>query len=627
MNIRANHEVARDPFDAALRLHRNGSLEAAELAYREILKRQPRHPGALMGLGLVALRGNDAPQALALLEEARRLAPRDPAVLNNLGLALLASGREQEALAIWRRVLTIEPRFADALVNLANADARAGQIEGAISRYRGALGIDANSPSAAANLGGILVGRRRYSEAVHWLQRAAQLDRGSADVLINLGRAFSECGLARKAQDAFAKAISLRPGDPVAMSNLLMSLHYCDDIGAQEIAEAHRAWARGIEAAGVHERPAAQIGRPARFRIGLLSGDFNDHAVMRFLAPVLESHDNTRDELRCYYTGNREDVFTVQAREWGDAFVPVAGLSDDDLARRLRSDDLDLLLDLSGHSAGGRPAVLARRPAPLQASWLGYLDTTGLAEVDFRLTDAIMDPPGMTEELHTERLWRMTAMWCYRPREDSPAPGRAPCTAQPWVTFGSTNNPAKLSESTLSMWAEVLSGLPNSRIIIHAHDDPLCRERISRAFFDRAIAPERIAFLGREDARAYLQQYGEIDILLDTTPYSGGTTTCDALWMGVPVVTLAGSRPFSRTSASVLAAAGVQDWIAADREEYVRIARALAGDVAALAAWRGSLRTKVAKSRLCDEGAMVAELSAAFRSLWSAAGLPPRACQ
>ena len=616
--------MAQDPFDLAIAQHRRGDLACAESAYAAILASRPRHAGALMGLGLIAHVRNDSTKALLLLEEARRIEPRNPAILNNLGLALSAAGREDEALAAWRRALTIEPTFADALVNVANADARAGRSEAAVMRYRAALAADPRSAAAAANLGGLLVARRAYSEAVHWLEHAAALDPTNADIRVNLGRAWSECGMAHEARLAFGEAARLRPHDRPANSNLLLALHYCDDIGAEAIAEAHRAWALKLEPGGTAPRPPASPGRPRLFRVGLLSGDFNDHAVMRFLAPLLEHHDRARIELRCYYTGHREDTCTAEARAWSDAFLSVGAMNDGELTSLLRRDVLDILVDLSGHSAGGRPGVLALRPAPLQASWLGYLDTTGLAAVDFRISDRVCDPPGLTDGLHTERIWRLDTMWCYRPRADSPPPGPCPAQQSGRITFGSMNNPAKLSNSVLSLWVAILDEVPRSRILLHAHDDPLCRGRIAKIFAANAIAPERLVFAGRESASDYLRRFGDVDILLDTTPYSGGTTTCDAIWMGVPVVTLAGDRPFSRTSASVLSAAGFPQWIAGDGDGYVRIATSLAADIPALAAFRSSLRDKVAASRLRHERAMVEEFTAALPSMWAAAGLPPR---
>lgn len=608
-----------DRYATALEQHRRGDLEAAHAGYRAALEADPRHVGAIMGLGLIAYAHGDPATALPLLEEAQRLAPRDPAVLNNYGLTLSAAGREEEALSAWKRVLMLEPRFADAHVNLGNAEARAGRAEAAIQRYRAALAADPRSFGASANLGGLLLARRAYSEAVRWLDHAAKLEPGNADVRVNLGRAWSECGHARRAIVAFEEALRLRPPDRAAASNLLLALHYADDVPASSIAQAHRAWGRSIEPQGPAPRPAPRPGRQARLRVGLLSGDFNDHPVMRFLLPVLEHRDPARLELRCYHTGQREDAVTAHARRLADAFFPVRELDDAALAARLAAERLDVLVDLAGHSAYGRPAVLAARVAPLQATWLGYLDTTGLASVDYRITDAVADPPGLTESLHVERLWRLPALWSYRPHAEAPPVAKAPSEGAGIVTFGSTNNPAKLSDAALSLWADVLAQVPGSRLLVHAHDDPLCRDRVAKHLAGRAVAPERVAFFGRDSSAAgYLQRYAAIDILLDTTPYSGGTTSCDSLWMGVPVVTLAGDRPFSRTSAAVLHAAGFPQWAAASRESYVATAAALAADLPGLAALRRSLRDRVAASRLCDERAIAEDFATALASMWDA---------
>lgn len=613
-----------DPYQDALERHRLGDLAAAQAGYEAVLAGEPRHVGALTGAGLIAYSRGDSARAVALLEQARHLAPRDPGVLNNHALTLSAAGREEEAVAAWRRVLTIEPRFVDAHVNLANADARAGRIEAAIQRYRAALAIEPQSLGASANLGVLLVARRAYTEALHRLRQAAALDPANADVAVNLGRVWSECGYAREALFAFEAALKSRHGDRVAASNLLLALHYADDIGGSAVAQAHRVWGKSVETPGPAPRPAPRAGRGARMRVGLLSGDFNDHAVMRFLSPLLEHRDASRLELRCYFTGIREDAITADARRWADAFLSVGELEDAQLAGRLRADRLDVLVDLTGHGANGRPGVLALRPAPLQASWLGYLDTLGLSAVDYRITDAVADPPGLTESLHVERLWRLPAMWCYRPRADAPPVAPAPSAAAGRITFGSTNNPAKLSESALALWAEVLAATPDSTLLVHAHDDPLCRDRISNAFAAKGIGTERLAFFGREEGARFLHRHAAIDVLLDTTPCSGGATTCDALWMGVPVVTLAGDRPFSRTSASVLHAAGYPQWVAQDRAGYVRAATSLASDGPGLVALRESLRGRVAASALCDERALVAGFTQALQAMWAQAGLPLR---
>ena len=521
-------------------------------------------------------------------------------------------------------MLTIDARFADAHVNLANGEVRAGRTDSAVRRYEAALAIDPNSFSALANLGGLFLARRLYSRARPLLERAERLSPANADVKVNLGRLFSECGLARQARRAFEAAAQSRPDDRAAVSNLLLAMHYCDDLPREEIFAAHLAAGRRIEAPAPQSRPLVAAGRSRRMRVGFLSGDFNDHAVMRFFLPLLASRDRSRFEARCYYTGSREDAYTASAREQADAFKSVAALAESSLALELRADDLDVLVDLAGHSAGGRPGVLAARTAPLQVAWIGYLDTTGLASMDFRITDAVADPPGLTENLHTERLWRLPSMWCFAAPAFAPPPGPQPAASAGVITFGSTNNPAKISELSLGLWADVLAANASSRLLVHAHDDPLCRDRIRRAMLSRGITDDRLQFFPRTPVQEYLAQYHGIDILLDTTPYSGGTTTCDALWMGVPVVSLAGNRPFSRTSASVLHAAGFSQWVAGTGAEFVAISRLLAGDIAALAAIRARMRDQLARSRLFDARAMASDFSDALSAMWKAAGLPPR---
>jgi protein O-GlcNAc transferase len=624
MVMRTRTGAGADPLDLALERHRDGDFAGAQAAYDELLRMNPAHPGALMGLGLLAHQRGDFERACSLLEEARRLAPRSPVVLNNLALTWSAQGREGEAQALWCRVLTIDPRFADAHVNLANADARAGRTDSALRRYEAALAIDPRSFSAAANLGALLLARRRYAQARRLLETAQAIAPENADVKVNLGRLFSACGLAKEARQAFEAAAQLQPQDRAAASNLLLALHYCEDVSREEVFAAHVAAGRRLEGDTPQVRPPVAAGRPRRLRVGFLSGDFNDHAVMRFFLPVLTHRDRSRLEVRCYSTAAREDAYTAQVRAQADAFVPVAELAEPETARRLRADDLDVLVDLAGHSAGGRPAVLATRPAPLQVSWIGYLDTTGLAGMDFRITDAVADPPGLTEHLHTERLWRMPSMWCFAPLAAAPEPGPPPAAATGVITFASMNNPAKISDSALALWGDVLAGVPASRLLIHAHDDPLCRDRIRAAIASRGIAADRLQFSPRVPVVDYLKQYQGIDILLDTTPYSGGTITCDALWMGVPAITLAGDRPFSRTSASVLHAAGFPQWSAGTREKFVRIALALAGDVAALGLMRARMRERLAASRLLDARATASDLADALCAMWNAAGLPPR---
>jgi protein O-GlcNAc transferase len=579
--------LATDPLETAIAHHLRGELDAAAAGYHAALA----------------------------------LSPAQPAVLNNLGLVRLAQGRAEEAMALWVRALAIDPRCADAHVNVANAASRDGRRAEAITHYEAALALDARNVAALANLGALELGEQRYARACALLERATAIAPGAADAWVNLGRALADCGYASRAIEAFERALRARPDDPAALANRLLAMNYAESLSPAQVFEAHVAAGRRIESTA-RERPGVAAGRPAMLRIGFVSGDFNDHAVMRFLEPVLAHRERSRWRASCFATSTRDDSITARLRALADDWVSIAALDDDHAAAAIRAHDLDALIDLSGHSAGSRPGVFARRPAPLAASWIGYLGTTGLTSIDYRLTDAIADPPGLTQRLHTEKLWRMPALWSYAPPR-VPEVAALPAGRAGHVTFGSANNPAKVTQATLDLWSDVLDAVPGSRMLVHAHDDPLCRDRLAQAFRSRGYEG-RVAFFSRAPLGQYLRIFAAMDVVLDTVPYNGGTVTCDALWMGVPVVTLPGDRPFSRTGAATLQAAGMPEWIAADARDYVSIAARLASNIPELAFVRSRLRARVAASRLADGAAMARDFADAVDSMWTDAGLPAR---
>lgn len=580
--------MASNPLEAALAHHQQGELEAAAAGYAAVLARTPAQP----------------------------------AILNNLGLVRRAQGRAAEAVSLWRQALAVDPRFADAHVNLANAAFETAHLDEARAHYEAALADDARNVPALANLGALALGERGYARACELLERATALAPGSTAAWVNLGRALAECGFAQRAIAAFDRALAIRPEDPAALANRLLAMHYDESRSREEIFAAHVAAGRRIEGATRGHAPAPDR-RPGPFRIGFVSGDFNDHAVMRFFEPVLAHRERARWRAECFATSAREDGVTARLRALADDWVSIAALSDDDAAQCIRAHGLDVLVDLSGHSAGSRPGIFARRPAPLAVSWIGYLGTTGLASIDYRLTDAIADPDGLTQHLHTEKLWRLPALWAYAPAPQAPQPGALPALTAGHVTFGSANNPSKITQATLALWSDVLDAVPASRLLVHAHDDVLCRDRLATAFRRRGHE-ERVAFFPRASLGQYLRNLAAMDVMLDCVPYNGGTVTCDALWMGVPVVTLPGDRPFSRSGAATLHSAGVREWIATDARDFVSIAARLAADTPALALLRAGLRDRIAASRLVDGAAMAHDFADAIASMWSDAGLPAR---
>jgi predicted O-linked N-acetylglucosamine transferase (SPINDLY family) len=613
--------------ERALACHRGGQLADAESLYRKALSIAPAHPSALHYLGLLGFQTGHLVPAEQLLAEAARIAPGDPAVLNNWGIVLAKLGRIPEAKQRFESAVALGPGYADALVNLANVLLDLGDYNGAEARYREAIAIAADSAEAHNNLGKLLLIRRRLPEAVRSFEAALRVNPRHASALNNLGNALRDQGRLKEAFERYRAAQIARPDEPDAFSNLLLAMNCDPELSAAEVFAAHREFADRFErplAGLTAQTPIAR--RPGRLRIGYVSADFRAHAVAAFIEPLLEHHDRERFEVSAYYNAFAEDEVTGRIRAAVDRFVVVAGLSDAELVRRIRDDAIDVLVDLSGHTAGNRLLAFARRAAPVQVTWLGYLNTTGLSAMDYRITDAWADPPGATERWHTETLVRLPgSVWCYRPWPDSPPVGAAPALQNRQITFGSANNPAKLNLAVLQSWAAILGRVSNSRMLVHAPDDGDLRAHITKVICRQGIADRRIEFFPRLPVAEYLDCYAKIDIALDTFPCAGGTTTFDALWMGVPVVSIAGERPFSRGGASILGNLGLTDCLASSTDEYIERAVTLAGDLDALAARRVRLRRMLEDNILTDGPAFTRSMEKVFMTLCKARDVVPTA--
>ncbi len=413
-------------------------------------------------------------------------------------------------------------------MNLANVLLDAGDFGDAERRYREAIGIAPRSAEAHNNLGRLLLARKRLPEAVASFEAALQVNPAHASALNNLGNALRDQGRLKEAFARYRAAQLARPDYPEAFSNLLLAMNCDPDLSADEVFSAHREYAQRFERPLAAPPRLPEGRKPGRLRVGYVSADFRAHAVAAFAAPLFENLDRSRFEVTAYYNAFVEDDMTRRIRGAVEHFVVVAGLSDAAFAERARADCIDILVDLSGHSAGNRLLAFARRAAPAQATWLGYLNTTGLEGMDFRITDAWADPPGETERLHTEALVRLPAsQWCYRPWPGSPPVSPAPCLAKGYVTFGSANNPAKINAAVVEAWARILGRVDGSRLLAHAPDDDDFRARVVAILRGHGIDAARVSFFPRLPATEYLARYGEMDIVLDTFPCAGGTTTFD----------------------------------------------------------------------------------------------------
>jgi predicted O-linked N-acetylglucosamine transferase (SPINDLY family) len=381
----------------------------------------------------------------------------------------------------------------------------------------------------------------------------------------------------------------------------------------------HRQWGRLhadalTAAAGPHSNDRTP---DRRLRIGYVSGHFFGHAVNFFSEPILASHDHRQCEVYCYSNSAHADETTARLRTYAQQWREIHALDDEQAAELVRQDQVDILVDLAGHIGGNRLLVFARKPAPIQVTYIGYQNTTGMAAMDYRLTDEWADPPGMSEAYYTEKLVRLPrSFFCYRPSPEAPAVSPLPALSNGFVTFGSFNNFAKVTPEVLSAWGALLQAVPQSRLVILAHAVRSLGEYLARAFERQGISAERVTLADRCSRGEYLEWIRRVDIALDPFPFNGHTTTCDALWQGVPVVTLAGRTYASRFGSSAHVNLDLRDLIAQSPEQYVEIATRLAGDVGRLSELRATLRERMAGSPLLDFAGFTRHLEAAYRQMW-----------
>jgi protein O-GlcNAc transferase len=606
----------------ALEHHRAGRLNEAETIYRIVLGHQPDQVDALNLLGLLYVQLNRAAEAEPLLRRAIALESNFAEAHNHLGGALLQLGKMTEAMASYRRSIELSGDNPLVHANLGNALLLSGQCEAAVESFSKAIELKPDHVEALSGLAGALFKQgTKLAEAEEYLRRTLALRPDFAEAYGNLGELLSEEGRVDEAMVAYRRALDLRPGWNAMHSRLLFASLCSDKTDDAAIFEEHRRfderYARPLARFIQPHRNERSIGR--RLRIGYASPDFREHALAFFIEPILARHDAMQFEVFCYAYGRESDEVTQRLKSYGHAWRDIHSMDDEKAAELIRADGIDILVDLAAHSVGNRLLLLARKPAPVQATYLGYAGTTGLSVMDYRMTDAMVDPPGMSERFHSEKLVRLArSMWCFRPAAGSPDVGPLPCLSPGWVGFGSANALAKITDSVLSAWAEVLKQVPNSRLVLQARglEDPTVRQRIAGALRQHGIASDRLEFSGWTDLAGYLKFLGQVDVALDAFPYAGGTTTCHALWMGAPVVTLAQTRSVSRVGASVLANIGLGELIAERVEDYIRIAVDLARDRERLATLRRGLRERMRSSPLMDEAGLVAELEKAYHEMW-----------
>ena len=595
----------------------SGRLSEACERYRKAVAAAPGYARAHVNLGIGLEASGDAGGAIESFEAALALEPANPFASYNLGNLLFKRGDLDGAEVLLGSALRNRPEFPEALIALSNVHDARGHLQAAAAALEAALRLKPGYVGALHNYGTVLRKLRRLPEAEAALRRAIDVDPRFLPAYETLGGVLRGQSKIAEALECFAAARKLAPKRFDLESAELFTLNCSEEVSADALFARHKAFGERLEKAVPPRFRFGNVRDPERrLRIGYLSGDFWRHPVALFVIPVIEKHS---EEVFCYSTGAVADEVTRVIEQGADVFRDVQSMSDDELAETIHGDGVDILVDLSGHSGVFRLGVLARQPAPVQATWLGYLNTTGLRRVHYRICDAHSDPEGLADAFHTETLVRLPhSQWCYRPFIADMPVTDPPSEKNGFVTFGSFNHVSKLSPGIRRRWADVLKRVPDSRLLLAGIPEGPARDGLLADLERAGAASARITTLPYAPLDEYLRSVGGVDIALDTTPYSGGTTTCDALWMGVPVVALRGSRSISRSAASILSTVGLSDWIAATPEDYVRLAAEYARAPALLAELRGSLRQKMRLSPIMDETAFVRDLESAYRKMWRA---------
>jgi protein O-GlcNAc transferase len=640
-----------DAIEEAMSHHRAGRLMQAEDIYKQVLQIKPDHPDALHLLGTVAHQKGEHDNAIELINKALAIAP-SAAMYSNLGIAIQAQGNLDKAIECFReallldpnhakaynnlgmalgdqgklgaaiesfvQALSLEPAYATAYYNLAVTLQDHGRLNEAVECYQQAVAVDPQYSAAYFNLGNTLHEQGDREGALQSFQKALALDPDSAKGYNNLGNVFRDLGKPDIAIDLYRKALALDPGMAYVHSNLLFTMLFVPRFSAAEIFSEHLQFARQFEEPLKPLWPTHTNSREKnrRLKIGYVSGDFYEHAVASFFEPTLADHDKSRVEVFCYHNSHRHDQMTSRIAAHSDHWIPCKRLSDEALAARIRNDGIDILVDLSGHTAWNRLLVFARKPAPIQATWIGYPSTTGLASMDYRLTDAAMDPEGMTERYNSETLLRLPVPTQFKPAAVRPPINELPALTQGSFTLACLNHLAKITEEVIELWARILIALPHARLMLGNVNDLPTKKKLTDAFAKCGISEERLVMHPQMPLADYLTLHHKIDLALDPFPYNGGTTTFHSLSMGVPVVTLAGSSPVTRCGASILANAGLPEFVTSSKDDYVRLAIEFANDLSRLNAIRQSLQTCFTPPSGSSQGKVARDLEETFRNIW-----------
>jgi predicted O-linked N-acetylglucosamine transferase (SPINDLY family) len=604
-------------------LREQEQLTAAMECYQRALTLDSQFAEAHNNLGNVFILQGSLIEAVTCFQRALSLNPNYVNAYKNLGIALNELGKFAEAIHCYQRALSLSPNNAEVYHNLGKVFKNLAKFTEAEACYQRALELNPNFPDAYNDLGNTLQEEGKLTEAENNFRRALALDATFGEAYHNLGNLLKDQGMLEEAIASYRQALQIKSLG-VIQSSLLFTLNYVSGYDRATLFSEHQRFNE------LHILPLAHLIKPhlnqrnpgRKLKIGYVSPDFHRHSVAYFIEPLLAQHDHQQFEVFCYSNNIKNDEVTQRLQPLVDHWLTCVGLSDEALAERIRQDQIDILVDLAGHTGNNRLLVFARQPAPVQVTYLGYSNTTGLSTIDYRLTDSYTDPEGVADKFSSEQLVRLPGSYfCYQPPEvSSPLPNqRLPVIQNGYLTFGAFNNYAKLSPSIIAIWAQLLRAVPDSKLLVKARSlnntatQRACQERFAKL----GIPADRLILTGYAPAMTeHLSLYNQVDIALDSFPYNGATTTCETLWMGVPVVTLVGETHVARMGLSILSAVGLTELIAYTEAEYLTICLKLVNNIDDLQNLRASLRERMKASPLMDAPTFTRHLEEAYRQLW-----------
>jgi predicted O-linked N-acetylglucosamine transferase (SPINDLY family) len=651
--VRLHPEYAPGHNNIGKILRSQGQWASAVQCFEQAVRIRPDFAEAWLNLGDALYQLEKFAQAAHCYEQAIAQSPGFIEAHNNLGVALVSIGRMEDARSCFQRALQLRPSFTEAQQNLgllsgassainvgfadtappapplemdAETCRKLGQTLQSLRRfpeaetyYRQSLRVAPEQAETHKNLGTLLHLQRRLDEAETCYREALRILPGLATAHNNLGNLLKTTGRLEEALTCYRQALQADPQHDIAHSNLLLDLNYDSEITDEQLFVEHRRWAEAhshslsLEPGHTNDRNPDR-----RLRIGYVSPDFSWHPVTRFFEPLMRYRDRRATEVFLYADVRRFDATSAALQASADCWRDVSSLNNASLAELIRTDAIDILVDLAGHTGDNRLLTFARKPAPIQMTYLGYPNTTGLETIDYRLTDAVADPEGEPIR-HSETLLRLDPLFCcYAPPEESPPVARPPFLSRGYITFGCFQNLAKINGRVFDLWSALLRKLPTAKLrLCRDALNGSARDRIARDFAKRGISADRLELICVEDPRkSHLALYDDIDIALDPFPWTGHTTACEGLWMGVPVVTMRGCRHAGRMVTSVLSCLGLGDWIGNTPEAYLACAEKLANDGDQLACFRAELRGRIGNSPLCDGRSFMRKLEHLYRHIW-----------